>query len=381
MATGIDRAEMAYLERLVQEPLPVWGLVRTPLGYILLDRNGLADFARLLRAEIAPGPPDFLSRLARGHDRAARSFQSALRRLAVARCLPGGLPRMLRRVLPARCAYLNVGHSNLTERVLKAVRTVPEARIAVMIHDVIPLTHPDFQRAGSVAPFEAKLRRVRRYADVILYNSADTARKTLDILAGWGAVPQGIVAHLGTTPVAPDPGGLPDGLPPASPYFITVGTIEPRKNHALLLDVWEALGPDAPMLLIAGNRGWRNEDVFARLDAMPPTGPVREVAGLDDGALAALVEGAHALLFPSFAEGFGLPAVEALRLGTPVLCSNIETFREVLGDSAVYLETDGWQNWKCRVVDWSKRSREEIRISNFEAPEWDAHFKIALSYT
>tara|TARA_R110002020_G_scaffold475452_1_gene710148 strand:- start:26713 stop:27957 length:1245 start_codon:yes stop_codon:yes gene_type:complete len=379
--TGVDRVELAYLAELVAGDVPVWGLARTPLGYVLLDHSGLSGFYRRLIGEAQFAAPDLLSRMQRGmHDTARRALTDA-RKCAVARALPRGLVRMLARHLPAGTAYLNTGHSNLSERVLTAVRALEGARIAVLVHDVIPLEYPQYQREGTVAAFERKMQRVQRYTDLIIYNSADTRQRTERVMAPWGNVPAGIVAHLGTMDPVPDHSILPADLPPAAPYFITVGTIEPRKNHALLLDVWDRLGPDAPVLLICGSRGWNNEAVFARLDSLGPDARVREVSGLADGALSALVEGAHAMLFPSHAEGFGLPAVESLRMGTPVLCSNMATFREILGDNAVYLDDTTVKIWEEAVVDWSRRPRDTLRVRDFEAPDWAAHFKIALSFT
>lgn len=378
--TGVDRVELAYLRELLTRETPLWGLARTPLGYVLLDRAGLRRFEKAVSGG-GFGRPDMLSWLDRGGTPAVRAAQADLRRWAVARCLPPGLCRMLDRNVPKGLVYLNLGHSNLTERVLRAVRSVPEARITVFVHDIIPITHPQFQRPGTVAPFEAKLQRVRRFADLIIYNSADTRAQAEAWMGRAGEVPKGIVSHLGTVIPAPDSSAIPAGVIPPSPYFVCVGTIEPRKNHAMLLDVWEAMGPSAPPLIIAGSRGWNNDEVFCRLDALDADSPVREVSGLNDAALAALVSNAQALLFPSVTEGFGLPAVEALSLGTPVLCSNIATFREILGDHAVYTDPWDWQTWQDKVVDWSNRSRDTLRVEQFEAPTWKAHFKVALRYT
>jgi glycosyltransferase involved in cell wall biosynthesis len=288
---------------------------------------------------------------------------------------------MLRRKLPSGTSYLNIGHSNLSQRVLSAVRELPKARISVFIHDVIPLEYPQYQREGSVDAFEQKLRRVRAFADLLIYNSADTRIRSEAVMGVWGTVPHGIVAHLGTVPPEVDVSALPSGLPPTDPYFITVGTIEPRKNHAMLLDIWERLGADAPILLICGARGWNNEAVFGRLDAFGPGARVREIASLSDGGLMALIQGAHGMLFPSHAEGFGLPAVEAMQLGTPVMCSNMATFREILAKKAIYIDGSAQDMWEKTILDWSKQARETLRVHDFEAPTWVAHFKIVLSFT
>jgi len=148
--TGVDRVELAYIEALIAEDVPVWGLAWTPLGYVLLDRTGLIAFYKRLSGD-APSPSlDILSRLQRGMHPAARAALSDARKLAVARCLPRGLAGMLRRHLPSGTAYLNIGHSNLSTRVLTAVRALLDSQIAVFVHDVIPLEYPHYQRADRV---------------------------------------------------------------------------------------------------------------------------------------------------------------------------------------------------------------------------------------
>ena len=152
-------------------------------------------------------------------------------------------------------------------------------------------------------------------ADVILCNSRATEADVLRLAAPRR--PRTVVAHLGVS--VPEAGTPPQGAWSGAPYFVTLGTIEPRKNHALLLDIWDrfaAEGRDAPHLLLCGARGWNNAAVFARLDAGNPL--VQERPGLSDGEIAALLVHSRGLLFPSLAEGYGLPPIEAAALGLPI---------------------------------------------------------------
>ena len=356
--TGIDRVELAYLRAVLADTAPAFGLIRSPYGYVLLGERGLAPLLERLACD-----PGDVWRVAR--------------RGAVARVPPPMLPWALRRAGLGGARYINVGHSNLTRRVLRATKSVGMS-VAVMIHDVIPLQYPEFQRDGSVERFARLVARVGRHADLLIYNSYDTAAQAAAFLP---TDTPSIVAHLGTELPEPDPSAIPGDVPVHAPYFVCVGTIEPRKNHAFLLDLWEALGADAPGLIFAGRRGWKNEDVFARLDALPPGGPVREVPDLSDAALSALIRGARGLLFPSHAEGFGLPAIEAAVLGTPVIASPLPVFREVLGNIPIYASVSDRYLWQDKIEALVNTVPSGQRHAQFQPPTWAAHFKTVLSLT
>ncbi len=130
------------------------------------------------------------------------------------------------------------------------------------------------------------------------------------------------------------------GLP--GPYLLTVGTVEPRKNLPLLLEAFAARLPffrgKECRLVVAGKRGWRCEGVFETVRTLRLEDDVCFTGYVEDPVLAALYRGAEFAVFPSLYEGFGIPPLEAMAARLPVLASDIEAHREVLGDAALYFD-------------------------------------------
>lgn len=372
--TGVDRVEIAYVRALLDDGCPAFALARTPFGYVLLDQTGLIAMEQRLSGAIPFSKPDLLSRLQRKLSLAERGAQTDVRKLSLARCLPHKLAAMLADHVPKGASYINVGHSNLTARVLQAAKSALGGTVAVMIHDVIPLDFPQYQRAGSVELFRNKLRRTRAFADIVIYNSADTQARSETYMREWGGVPLGIVAHLATDLPVPNP----DFTCPNRPYFVAIGTIEPRKNHAFLLDLWEEMGAAAPHLHICGGRGWNNSGVFARLDALPANSQVTEQTGLTDGDMAALLAESNGLLFPSFAEGFGLPPIEAACLGVPIISNPLAVLRETLGDIPVYADVSDRYLWINTIKELAQADPKAHGAGTYIPSNWGDHFKIAL---
>jgi len=379
--TGIDRVERAYLKALLALPTPVFLLLATPIGYLLLPREAGPLILHWLDA---PGsvpavrPERWLS------EAPHRQARAALRRRTLARAPALWLARAVRRLMPQGGTYLNVGHANLTRRGLSALQAVPGLKVVVMIHDVIPLDHPAFCRPGAPEGFAAAFGTAVDHADLILCPARTTATDIARRAASAVAPPPILPVPLGIDIPTPDATLLPEGLDLARPYFVALGTIEPRKNHTLLLDAWAELArctpaQRMPQLFILGRRGWRNEAVFERLDALGP-GPVCELPGLPDRAVAALLTGARALLMPSLAEGYGLPVIEAAHLGTPVLCSDLPVFREILGDYAVYLPSGDMYPWVPRITEYAGRTRAAGPGRVLEADaSWESHFRTVFS--
>jgi len=387
--TGVDRVELAYFKHILSRQTSCFFLVKTAKGYLFLDQAGGGRILTKILGKTAWGRPDFLSLFSRALHPLRRRAEADLRRCAIDRALPNRLAELLRRQKLENFTYFNVGHSNLIPRTLKAVRRQKGSKIAVFIHDTIPLDYHDYQTAKSTARFEKLMLAVQEYADVVIYNSAQSDADARRFF-GKGRQPKGITAHLGVETLPVQPELLPKSPDYTRPYFLIVGTIEPRKNHQLLLDIWEDFENDCtlkqvPTLIIAGNRGWKNEGVFNVLNQNSlMQKAVFEFNGLPDGAIGALMQGACATLFPSFAEGYGLPPAEAARLGSPVICSDLPVHREVLGDYPVYLGPHDAYSWAKEIIQRSVeagngRGMKASAQQNAVLSSWEDHFEKVFS--
>jgi glycosyltransferase involved in cell wall biosynthesis len=138
-------------------------------------------------------------------------------------------------------------------------------------------------------------------------------------------------------------------------YFVVCATVEPRKNLGLLLAVWRRLaarlGAAAPRLVIAGSPGWQAREILRPLSDDPLLrGLVRHWPGLSSPALAGLMLGSAAVLCPSFAEGFGLPLLEANALGVPAIASDIASHREIADPATVLLPPGDVAGWEAAIL-------------------------------
>jgi len=220
-----------------------------------------------------------------------------------------------------------------------------------------------------------------RLADHVVVNSSGTAAALEPIRKSCDARVPVTVAHLGLDLRAPPPTRP---AAEARPYFVCLSTIEPRKNHKLLLRVWQrfaALGENAPRLVILGRRGWRSGKILA--EARGLGGLVETHENLPDHRVAEYLLSARALLNPSFAEGFGLPIAEALSLGVPVLCSDLPELREVGSQAPEFLSPHNEEVWYRAVSDYAqsrsdRRERQLARISQWRPVGWDEHFAIIM---
>jgi len=177
-------------------------------------------------------------------------------------------------------------------------------------------------------------------------------------------------------------------IPIGQPYFVTIGTIEPRKNQLLLLNIWRELsnqlGDRTPTLVLAGARGWDNEnvvDMIQRCRAIKPF--VVEVSGLTTPALAMVMKGARAVLLPTLAEGYGLPAVEAHAAGASLIVSNRLGLRPIPRGATILDPLDG-PGWRDAIVSYAcNRSSPARERASAERPAtlgWKWHIEHAEEF-
>lgn len=209
------------------------------------------------------------------------------------------------------------------------------APAVVTVHDLAFLRHPEYFTPRGNDVFRRALAAVRRRATLVLCSSAATMRDCVD--AGIPAERCRVV-HLGARRLGP----APDPAAPASPRgdaLLFVGTLEPRKNLGRLLAALDRLGPSGPRLRVAGAPGWGSpldglDDAVRRRVASR----VEWLGEVSEARLAELYDGAAAVCAPSVMEGFGLPILEAMAHGAPVVTSRGSSTEEVAGGAAVLVD-------------------------------------------
>ena len=350
-----------------------------------------AEYDSLLRAGLAPDRPDDSPATAT----AKHALRSGLGRLGVLSAVRTGREKVFgrrRRALedsllldhlaPGAVLFevdavwndLDVDRADMLER-LRA----DGVHVATFVHDLLPIESPDWFAPRLLGIFVPAVAAQLECSELLVCASEATRRSIAAVCAARGIdEPPVAVVPLG----AEDPGdgqrqaALPSGLEGAR-YLLVVGTLETRKNHALALDVFDRLsaGHDDLHLVLAGRFGWGVDEVLGRIEGHPLRGTrLHWLDDVHDDELDALYRHAFLVLVPSRSEGFGLPVVEALVRGVPVLASSGGALPEAGGAAADYADAAAVDEWVAAVdrqlTDPEARDEAMARVRAFAVRPW-----------
>lgn len=218
------------------------------------------------------------------------------------------------------------------------------AKRVVTLHDMTHSLHPEMHTRGRTLAMSGFARLAMRHADAVLFVSKST-RADAERLFGPGnnfrAVTPLAVDKDAFANIAPDTiGETLSRLGIQQPYILFLGTLEPRKNLVRLIHAFDSLGPEyaAYRLVIAGKPGWHYDAALAAIENSPTKSRIQRLGYVAPEDKAGLIAGCAVLAYPSLYEGFGLPVLEGMAAGVPVVTSNVSSMPEIAGDAAVLVD-------------------------------------------
>lgn len=244
-------------------------------------------------------------------------------------------------------------------------------KAVVTIHDMSFIRHPAFAEEENLHYLADRINNTASRADAIITDSKFSAGEICSLLDVDER--KVFAVHLGVdqNPVIPDPSVVASTLHKLNidrPYILTVGTLEPRKNIPFLIEVFEKMTEFKGSLVIAGMPGWKYEPILERIKQSPRASSIRYLKYVNDEILASLYTGAEIFVTTSIYEGFGLPPLEAMTYGTPVVSSAGGSLPEVLGSAAVVINEFRANLWRDRIqaVLQDQDLRQKLRSEGLE---------------
>jgi alpha-1,2-rhamnosyltransferase len=255
-------------------------------------------------------------------------------------------------------------------------------RLVVLIHDIIPILHSRFFQEERVSAFRYNLNIICKHVDLLVGNSQATKKNIEEYIVSQELPKLPVLAHfhLGAElDLASKAGPIRIALyrffNKSNVTFLSVGTIEPRKNYDFLLDSFEHVWRKYPetCLCIVGRYGWKAESFLQRMQSHPLwQQKLVWFDDLSDSELAYCYQNTDALIFPSVMEGFGLPLVEALQYNCPVIASDIEIFREVGREYCTYFSLENPIHLAEAIcMQVTGQNQKKCRLDNFKWINWN----------
>ena len=264
--------------------------------------------------------------------------------------------------------------------------------VVTTIHDLSFEHLPETFKRRSRAQLRLTVRRTARKAVLILTLSEFSRR---DIIETYAVDPERVIVTPAAAPTHFKPVGDEIDLKAmrarygiSANYLLSLGSIQPRKNLTRLIDAFVSLrkarpNADLPQLVIAGKRGWLDDDVFRAAQQDSLGGAVKFIGYVPEEDLPALFSGATCFVYPSYFEGFGLPVLEAMQCGAPVIAGNQTSLPEVAGDAALLFDpfdTKALGAAILRVIDHPDY-RAELRLRGLKRAaefSWIATARLTL---
>ena len=246
-----------------------------------------------------------------------------------------------------------------------------------MIHDLFPLSNPEWFSEPDLSRAREAIDRSCRKAKLLLANSEDTKQRVLERYGGKAdrivvtplgpgnvelSVPVSQVSDLDLLAAGiPEHGGRP------APYVFTLGTLEPRKNIPMLIEAFALVRQKRPDLVLAigGGKGWRDGPIVEQVQRLGLGDSAIFLGYVKDEDLPKLFARAECFAMASLAEGFGIPVLEAMHYGAPVACSDLGALREVCGDLAVYFDPSSPQSIADGLLARNEADRSRVIEQGF----------------
>lgn len=280
------------------------------------------------------------------------------------------------------CAGAGWAHTDIDT--IRSAKLRSNFSFVILCHDLIPILFPHFYPKHDVDQFRTYMQQALPIADVI----AVTSRTTEQDCRTYFSQRKSGLGKIVIAPLGHDAGGhplhipsLPNGLAPGR-FVLMVSTIEPRKGHHLLYNVWRRLVSGGVIkstgfkLVFVGRPGWMVDDLLAGLQSDPAiSNQILTMSDVDDNLLRALYEGAAFCVYPSRYEGYGLPICEAFSHGKPVLASTGGAIPEIVQGLCPCLDPENEEVWYDWIRKWIEHPHlrdpfERAIRQNFKHPTW-----------
>jgi glycosyltransferase involved in cell wall biosynthesis len=255
---------------------------------------------------------------------------------------------------------------------LRLTRRIPAL---LTVYDLVPFLLPRTMVVGNYVALRillpSSLARAQYVITISRTTALDLERKLRIPPEKISVIPPGVAPQFGPRGPEETRTRTANTWGIVKPYLLFVGTLEPRKNLVTLLKAYALLPPAVRkrwILVAAGAEGWKTSSIRAAAEPLEAEGQVRFLGYVPDAELPWLYAGATALVFPSRYEGFGMPVIEAMASGLPVLASDIPVTREVAGDAALFvppLDAQGWARAMEQVIQ-DGRARASLREHGLE---------------